>query len=1009
MTTVDAPDSRSAVARPTSRLPVAELDQALVGFYGFGGYKQHSLGGEFDQNVKITGPGRTTYFVRVTRGAAGSRDVEWQNSLLLHLATIVPELPIPRLVPNRHGRLESPVVFLGQPYVVRVMTWLPGRVMAEIENHPPELLRELGTMAGRLSLGLSSMPVPEGISTHDWDMRLARTVVDRSIGLVSDPDDLADVKTIMRWFDELQPKLDSLPKSVVHQDLNDANVLALLEVGGTFRISGIVDVGDALFSVRATEVAIAAGYAMVRKSDPLAAASQVVAGFYDVLPLTSEEIAAVFPLAAARLCMNALTWTRRVADSDSAYGRKRMKNSWPAISQLARLHPDLAEAQFRFACGLPPTRRFVDVSQALAAAEVKPVSSRRMAFVDLSPASDIYDEAAWTEPGDLAPAIVRALASGSDFKVVPHLSAILINAGQRRPGTDEPHTIRLGTTLFAEVGTVISAPLAGVVEESASYAAPLVLRHEVDGQTFRTCWWGLDPESAVAGTCAAGGPIGGVALQQNDDDLAPGVQVQVILSEGLAAWPPPRRVSPSQLEVWRGLSPDPAPLLGTPVAPHHEDLRLPIDEIVAARSRLIAKSQRHYYRSPMSLVRGRDVWLYDENALGYLDSLNNVTHVGHTEPRITAAATRQMRKLNTNSRFLYQQIATYAEKLVATLPDPLSVVFFVCSGSEANDLAIRIARQVTGRQNLVNIDGAYHGNTGVVTGISPNRYKGPGGQGAPLTTHEVNIPDRYRGAYGYDDPSAGAAYAADAASVMNRISADGRPPAAFIAESLMGSAGNIVFPDGFLSGAFDAARAVGALCISDEVQVGVGRLGPWWGFELGGVVPDIVTMGKPLGNGHPIAAVVTTRAVADAFDTGMKYFNTFGGNPVSCAIGEAVLDVVESDGLRANAVEVGGYFLGSLLELQTRQPLIGDVRGQGLYLGVELVRDRETKEPARTEALTITELMKERGVIVFPNGVHDNVLKIKPPMTFRRDHVDIYVDVLDDVLSMPELHSKTEL
>ncbi|HSX99980.1 MAG TPA: aminotransferase class III-fold pyridoxal phosphate-dependent enzyme, partial [Streptomyces sp.] len=235
--------------------------------------------------------------------------------------------------------------------------------------------------------------------------------------------------------------------------------------------------------------------------------------------------------------------------------------------------------------------------------------------------------------------------------------------------------------------------------------------------------------------------------------------------------------------------------------------------------------------------------------------------------------------------------------------------------------------------------------------------------------------------------------------------ADGRPPAAFIAESLMGSGGNIVFPDGYLDGVFTAARRAGALCISDEVQVGVGRLGPWWGFELQGVVPDIVTMGKPLGNGHPLAAVATTREIADAFDTGMKYFNTFGGNPVSCAIGEAVLDIVEQDGLRENAVSVGGYFAQSLRELQQRQPLIGDVRAEGLYLGVELVRNRTTKMPATEQAFMVTELMKERGVIVFPNGVHDNVLKIKPPMTFRREHVDLYVDVLDEVLSLPELRS----
>jgi 4-aminobutyrate aminotransferase-like enzyme len=366
-----------------------------------------------------------------------------------------------------------------------------------------------------------------------------------------------------------------------------------------------------------------------------------------------------------------------------------------------------------------------------------------------------------------------------------------------------------------------------------------------------------------------------------------------------------------------------------------------------------------------------------------------------------------MRKLNTNSRFLYEGIASYAERLISTLPAPLEVVFLVCSGSEANDLAIRIARQVTGRQDVAVIDGAYHGNTGVVTGLSPNRYKGPGGGGPPHTTHEVPTPDRFRGAYGYDDPDAGLKYAADAKRVFEAITEAGQAPAAFIAESLMGTAGNIVLPPRYLAESFAAARALGALCISDEVQVGVGRMGDvFWGFQLGQVVPDIVTMGKPLGNGHPIAAVVTTRAIADAFDTGMKYFNTFGGNPVSCVIGTTVLDIVEADGLQAHAAEVGAYFKSELESLKLKQPLIGDVRGHGLYLGVDLVRDQEMNTPAAREAMLVTELMKDRGVIVFPNGIHDNVLKIKPPMVFDRSHVDIYVNTLDEVLSLPEMASR---
>ena len=547
-----------------------------------------------------------------------------------------------------------------------------------------------------------------------------------------------------------------------------------------------------------------------------------------------------------------------------------------------------------------------------------------------------------------------------------------------------------------KAGEVITSPIDGVVE----FDSP-TLRHTIDDGNgplvFRTHWNGLSG-MPTTGSVVAGQPLGTVT---GDDGDGLGAVVNVAISlprrhrDG-ACWP--TRIHPSEMDVYGALSPDPAPLLTAQVERTADRLR--IEDVLALRKDRLASSQRAYYRAPMNLQRGRGVWLYDEDGYAYLDSLNNVTHIGHADPRIAEASRRQTNKLNTNSRFVYEGIATYAEKLTATLPDPLEVVFLVCSGSEANDLAIRIARQVTGRTDVAIIDGAYHGNTGVVTGLSPNRYKGPGGSGAPATTREVMIPDRYRGPFGYDDADAGTKYGAQAAQVFHDMVQSGAPPAAFLAESLMGSAGNIVFPPGYLATAFDAARAAGALTISDEVQVGVGRMSDaFWGFELAGVVPDIVTMGKPLGNGHPLAAVVTTRAIADAFDTGMKYFNTFGGNPVSCAIGSTVLDIVASDGLQQHAGEVGCYFADALRELQRRHGLIGDVRAQGLYLGVELVRDRDTKEPAKAEAFEVTELMKAEGVIVFPNGVFDNVLKIKPPMTFQRHHVDIYCTALDRVLT----------
>jgi 4-aminobutyrate aminotransferase-like enzyme len=460
----------------------------------------------------------------------------------------------------------------------------------------------------------------------------------------------------------------------------------------------------------------------------------------------------------------------------------------------------------------------------------------------------------------------------------------------------------------------------------------------------------------------------------------------------------PTLVPPSEAAAWACVSPDPAEFVGLPEA-RRPDSEWDTERVVASRGVHFARSQRSYYRRPMNLVGGRGSWLYDDMGRAYLDAINNVSHVGHANARVVAAATAQLRALNTNSRFVYPGIARYSERLTATLPDALQVVFLVCSGSEANDLAVRMARQVTGRRDVLVVDGAYHGNTAVLTGLSPNRYKGPGGTGPDPTTHEVEQPNRYRGRHGYDDPAAGPAYAEDVRRQVDRLTTADTPPAAFIAESAMGTAGSVFYPDGYLRKAFAEVRAAGGLCISDEVQVGFGRLGDvFWGFESQGVVPDIVTMGKPIGNGHPMAAVVTTREIADAFDAGMKYFNTFGGNPVSCAIGTAVLDEIEEEGLQQHAAETGRHFKDALDPLAGKHELIGDVRGHGLYLGVELVRDRHTKEPATEEAMHLSELMKDEGVLVYPTGMANNILKIKPPLTFTAADAELFTSVLDDVL-----------
>jgi 4-aminobutyrate aminotransferase-like enzyme len=391
-------------------------------------------------------------------------------------------------------------------------------------------------------------------------------------------------------------------------------------------------------------------------------------------------------------------------------------------------------------------------------------------------------------------------------------------------------------------------------------------------------------------------------------------------------------------------------------------------------------------------------YLYDEDERQYLDAVNNVCHVGHCHPAVVQAAQKQMEALNTNTRYLHDYLVEYAERLCETLPEELSVCHFVCSGSEANELALRLAKTHTGGTDVIVVDGAYHGNTSALIDISPYKYKGPGGAGAPDHVHEVAMPDTYRGPY-RDPTAAGGQYAKHVKEAVADVGKKGKKLAAFFCESLLGCGGQIVLPDGYLEHAFRHVREAGGVCVADEVQVGFGRVGThFWGFETQGVVPDIVTLGKPIGNGHPLGAVVTTPIIAESFDNGMEYFNTFGGNPVSCAVGLAVLDVIEHEGLQAHALAVGNRLKAGLESLKQDHDTIGDVRGMGLFLGVELVTDRETQQPATALARHVIEDMKNRGILLSTDGPFENVLKIKPPMAFSQLNADLLVKTLDEVL-----------
>jgi len=418
------------------------------------------------------------------------------------------------------------------------------------------------------------------------------------------------------------------------------------------------------------------------------------------------------------------------------------------------------------------------------------------------------------------------------------------------------------------------------------------------------------------------------------------------------------------------------------------------ESLLKRRHEVLGSELTLFYTNPVHVERGRGPWLYDADGRAYLDCYNNVPVLGHCHPHVVKAVSRQLAALNLNTRYIYRNILDYAERIVSGMPDNLSVCVFVNSGSEANDIALRMARFTTGERGAIVMEDAYHGITEAIDDLST--YEKEKEDLAPYVSTLIP-PNPYRGIYRYGEQNLPDRYATDTDRAIEELSKNGYKPAAFMIDTAFISNGIPDVPEGYLAAVTERIQAAGGLIIADEVQAGFGRSGShMWGFMDHGIVPDLVTMGKPVGNGYPLGIVVTSPAILNAFVKETELFSTFGGNPVACAAGMAVLDVIEDENLISNACVTGEYLRRGIRSLMSKHTIIGDVRGKGMIAGVELVRDRKTLEPANTETDRLLDLLRENGVFVGSEGPpYFNILKIRPPMIFKPEHADILIDALD--------------
>ncbi|MCF8113040.1 MAG: aminotransferase class III-fold pyridoxal phosphate-dependent enzyme, partial [Desulfotignum sp.] len=920
----------------------------------------------------------------------------------------------------------------GNLRLVRLLSWIDGRMWSRVNPVTDRLLISLGKQAGQVTLALQGFDHRLAHRDLKWDLAQADWTRNH-LDLFTD-EQRHIIDHFYHQFTQLQEAYQGLRKSVVHNDVNDNNVVVTPDRINP-EVRAIIDYGDAVYTQTVNDLAVAVAYAAMGKPDPLEAARCVVQGYHSVFQLQEQELAMLYTLVAVRLVISVTcSAVNRSKEPENPYLLISENPAWDLLNQWQAVDEHLAHYSFRQACAMAPHphesafARWAAQYDTSLAALFFPKESDQKSFpgavpVDLSVGSAWLGNAAdYADPDHLAFKLTqlsrahgRAVPAGGylEYRTRSFLAAHEAGMTQpvRKEGNSGPKycTAHLGVDLWADTGTPVHALFDGRVvqvrgegedtEDCKDVNICLVLAHRTpDDIVFYTLYDGLDPECSTRlqdnQILRKGDRLGVVGSWNKNGTRVPHLHFQVMLDRLGYGCDFPCTAFPDNLEVWQSICPDPdlffkSSALATVQQP---DTR----KVMDFRRQHLGKSLSLSYDTPLKIVRGSGAFLVDDTGRRFLDTVNNVAHAGHEHPRVVKAGQDQMAVLNTNTRYLHDNINQFAGALLATFPDALSVVHFVNSGSEANELALRMAKAATGQRDMIAVEVGYHGNTSACIDISSYKFDGRGGHGVPACTHIVPLPDTFRGLYRGADT--GQKYAAHVREQIERIHETGRGVAGFICESIISCGGQIELPDRYLKTAYDEVRKAGGVCIADEVQVGCGRVGhAFWAFELHGVVPDIVTIGKPIGNGHPLAAVVCTREVADAFANGMEYFNTFGGNPVSCAIGLAVLQVIADENLQENAKMTGDYLKKGLRALQKPFPMIGDVRGQGLFLGFELVD--ENRQPLGEKAGYLANRMRDLGILMSTDGRDHNVLKIKPPAVFSKQHADELLFRLETVLA----------
>ena len=966
------------------------------------------LNSEFDLNFEVIDHKNNKFIVKIMRNDCDEGFLEGQIRFLKFINKTKSSLPIPKIFKSIKGNdFEKLNDENKNERYVWIIKKIEGELFSDFKPKPLELIYDLGKKVGLLDLYSKRFKKTLSIPSNKWNLTKPYWI-ENHLSDIKNSKIRKVIEDILVDFKSISNVLLNLESHWTHNDLNDQNLLVNYNGLNLPEISGILDFGDLAFCPRICNIAICSAYLLILPDVGIEKQLHFLQGYHLKNPISENELDILYTLILVRIAVsyvNSIVMSKNKPDDPYVV---ISQNDTKIFLLSMRENKDFITARFRDSCGFSPIRSSNEVEEFLNSnlnnffPAIKG-SLKTAKVINLDPQNCSIPEDPFNITDEEALNLTNHNQQNNTdyFYLGKYLEPRLIytsknffNGADKNSGR---RTIHLGADVFCKTNTPVYCPYDGEVvfvdncQERLDYGGFIVLKHYTKkGLFFFSLFGHLDPNSInlkVGQKVKKARRLAKIGSFKVNGGWEPHLHIQISLGLGQGKnWP--GVCNEKEKDFWEKYCPNPAPFLGISTE------KIKFNNV--NQELLLENRKNHYsgnlkisYKNPLTIMRGHKNYLFDENGKCYLDFYNNVPHVGHSHPRIAKLVYNQLKLVNSNTRYLHPIQKVISENILSRFSKKFSHVFLVNSGSEANELALRLAKAYTNSKEFITFDHGYYGNTNGVLEVSPYKFNKPNGIGRKKWVHVMDCPDPFRGV----DPR----FQID--RILDKLCSKNRPVAGFISEIFPSVAGQIIPQDGILKYIYKKVKKAGGLCIADEVQTGLGRLGEFYfGFEQQKVDPDIVVLGKPIGNGHPIGVVITKSKIAQSFDNGIEFFSTFGGSDLSCFIANEVLKIVDDENLKFNSKKMGNLLIKELEKLKSEFPIIGDVRGIGLFLGVEIITNIQTKEPGTLEAEYICNRLREKRILVGLEGPYDNVIKIRPPLCVDQDDINTFLKFFSNIL-----------